>query len=96
MENVQHVVCKPSKRIGSQGPADGNKQAHSLPSSLTVVPPYSGRSTLSPSFTLTGMGAPSCRLRRPGPVATTLPSLICGNTPKHTLEHLAAAEAFMQ
>ena len=53
--------------------------AHSFSSSLTGVPPYSGSSTFWPSLTLTGMSSPFCRLRLPGPVATTTPSLICRN-----------------
>jgi len=42
-------------------------------SSLTLMPPNSGSSTLSPSFTLTGTREPSS-VRRPGPVASTMPS----------------------
>jgi hypothetical protein len=40
---------------------------------LTVWPPYSGSSTVSPTLTSTGMSFPSC-VRAPGPTATTLPS----------------------
>ena len=40
--------------------------------SLTSVPPYSGRSTTSPSLKATGMSFPS-RSRAPGPTATTFP-----------------------
>ena len=41
---------------------------------LTGMPPYSGRSTLSPSFTATGMRSPAM-VRRPGPTAITVPWL---------------------
>ena len=58
--------------------------AHSsLLSSLTVVPPNSGSSTVSPAFTDTGITSP-LRLRLPGPTATTRPSLIC-TTRRHVL-----------
>lgn len=53
-------------------------QTHSLSPNLTWLPPYSGSSTLSPSLTPTGSRSPSL-LRRPGPTATTRPSLTCAN-----------------
>ena len=52
-----------------------NSQTYSLSSTVTLVPPYSGRRTLSPSFTPIGMTLPSVA-RAPGPTATTVPSLI--------------------
>ena len=42
--------------------------------SLTWVPPYSGKRTVSPSFTETGITFPDLSLD-PGPTATTLPEL---------------------
>lgn len=47
---------------------------YSFSPSLTWVPPYSGRRTVSPSLTETGINFPSLSLD-PGPTATTLPEL---------------------
>merc|ERR1719320_1624158 len=49
-----------------------NRKYSSL-SSFTLVPPYSGRSTLSPAATFIGMSWPSLFFN-PGPVATTVAS----------------------
>lgn len=52
----------------------GHKKTYtySLLSSLTSVPPYSGKRTVSPSFTATGISFPSL-LWMPGPTAITFP-----------------------
>ena len=49
---------------------------YSLSPSLTWVPPYSGRRTVSPSLTETGINFPSLSLE-PGPTAITLPEFNC-------------------
>lgn len=59
-----------------------SQQTYSESSSLTLVPPYSGSSTLSPSLTLTGTMSP-LRDLRPGPTARTVPWLICGAAGRH-------------
>jgi len=50
------------------------REAYSFSPSFTCVPPYSGRRTVSPSFTETGMICP-CLSRSPGPTARTFPEL---------------------
>ena len=47
--------------------------------SLTSVPPYSGRRTVSPSFRATGISLPSLS-RSPGPTATTLAAFSCNQS----------------
>lgn len=54
---------------------------YSFSPSLTCVPPYSGRRTVSPSLTETGINFPSLSLE-PGPTAITLPELSCKITRK--------------
>lgn len=51
--------------------SESRKRKYSLSSRTTLVPPYSGRSTSSPGFTLGGMMFP-CWSLAPFPVATTV------------------------
>ena len=79
LHNKTHIP-KPKKKykykslIGSKRPkqSKANTKTYSFSPSLTWVPPNSGKRTLSPSFTLTGIKFPALS-RAPGPTATTFP-----------------------
>ena len=74
-ESFNHSVSTPSSSSSLNTKYSG-PSAEPLPS-FTGTPPNSGSSTLSPALTPTGISSP-VRDLRPGPTATTDPSLICG------------------
>jgi hypothetical protein len=74
-ESFNHSVSTPSSSSSLNTKYSG-PSADPLPS-FTGTPPNSGSSTLSPALTPTGISSP-VRDLRPGPTATTDPSLICG------------------
>lgn len=64
--------------------SESRKRQYSLESISILLPPYSGKSTLSPGLTLTGMISPLWA-RPPGPTATTValstfPTALSGST----------------
>jgi len=62
---------------------------HSLSPRTIWVPPNSGRRTLSPSFTLTGIMPPSC-VRAPVPVAITTPEFNYKHPQNAPRKHMAS------
>lgn len=62
--------------VSLRGVTSNRLKAYSFSPSLTWVPPKSGKRTLSPSLTETGIRFPALSLA-PGPTAMTLPEFNC-------------------
>lgn len=76
---LNHQSCRVPKMSSSL------KRWYSLSSwSLTWVPPYSGKRTLSPSLKATGIRFPFLS-RVPGPTATTFPEFSCSQKRRRTI-----------